>query len=394
MVPDKGADIVHQMVREAKPAHDRTGDSLPRLGMPVEVAVARLIHGVARGLADIVQQCGPHQRWGDVGGRVPAIYAERGELPGDRQDACDVLVHIEGVVAAVLVEPAADRELGNRRAHELGVLEHRVPAATRREDPAELDAHALAGNRVEQGRAGREGRGGLRLYIEIEPAGEADGAEHAERILLEAHARHADGADEARLEVLVPAEKIEHAAVGMPCHGVHGEVPAGEVVLHRPHRDNLLGMTAIRIEPILAVRGDLDALAIRDGGDPAELDAASNNVDARGEQRALGLLPGTGAAHVDVMARRAQQRVANPSADVPRLQAGALQSLEHAQRGIARNAAVEVRTLPFDGVLSHFAPFCPYQYSRNAKRVGGRMRPPTRAPRPVGPEGAILCSLR
>ena len=99
------------------------------------------------------------------------------------------------MVAAVLVKAAAGCKLRHGSAHELGIPQQRIPAVTRAQDAVEFDAHALAGNLIEQRRTGRQRCSRCRLDREIQPAREPYRAQHAQGIFLEAPARLAHRAN-------------------------------------------------------------------------------------------------------------------------------------------------------------------------------------------------------
>src|SRR5207247_11322347 len=78
-----------------------------------------------------------------------------------------------------------------------------------------------------------------RVDHEAEPRREADRAEHPQGVFREAFARLTDGAHDAGLEILLPAEGVDELAwpslaAGAPGHRAHGEVAARETPVPRP----------------------------------------------------------------------------------------------------------------------------------------------------------------
>ena len=66
----------------------------------------------------------------------------------------------------------------------------------------------------------------------------------------------------------------------MPRHRVHREVAPRHIVLNTAGTHHRLRVTAVRIEPIQTVRGNLDAFAIHHRRDATELDTRLHHRNA------------------------------------------------------------------------------------------------------------------
>ena len=104
----------------------------------------------------------------------------------------------------------------------------------------------------------------VRVGLEPELRDEAEAADEAQRILLEA--RRAHGSQHARTEVPLAAERVDERSVGEPArHRVHREVAASEILLDGDGR----------------VGDDLEVVA---AGARRALDPRRRELDARGRQ--------------------------------------------------------------------------------------------------------------
>ena len=121
---------------------------------------------------------------------------------------------------------------------------------------------------------------------EIEPAGEAHGAEHAQGVLLKATVGLTHRADLATSQVTAAVVAVEQTANRMPGHRVHREVAPREVILDARGALHALGVTAVGVKPVQAIGRDLDALAVHHGRDAAELDAGLHDRDAAARRAA------------------------------------------------------------------------------------------------------------
>ena len=133
-------------------------------------------------------------------------------------------------------EPRVDR--GPRRdvGFDAGAAQQRQRGRHARRQQQRLDLAAHAFPRDAAQRSARFLHGGLdrRVGFQSERGADARRAQRAQRILAEALARGADGAQSSRGEILRAAPGIDdRAARGVPGDRVHGEVAVREVVVQR-----------------------------------------------------------------------------------------------------------------------------------------------------------------
>ena len=134
---------------------------------------------------------------------------------------------------------------------------------------------------------------------------QADGAQEAERVVLEDRLR--DRAQATQVDVLEAAARVDDLAAGeWPRERVHREVPRREVALDRP-----------------AERREVDRAAIRERDAPGAVPLREGERRAAGAIRVgAGGLLGLAAGDVEVDDRAAEELVPERSADDPRLLAG------------------------------------------------------------------------
>lgn len=143
-----------------------------------------------------------------------------------------------------------------------GVCEH---AAEFLEDTFDADAVNLGGLFL-------SGVQCFRVELEVEGSSEADGAEHAESIFVEAVQGVADGADGVLFQVGLPSDEIEDGLVeGVEEHAVDGEVTSPSIFFGGAE-SNRIGVSAVEILPIAAEGGDFD-LSVSFGGSGDRNDA-------------------------------------------------------------------------------------------------------------------------
>ena len=252
-----------------------------------------------------------------------------------------MLVDIKGMVDAALVKPTSRRKLGHGGANKLGVAQHRVSPMTGRKNAFELNAHALACHGIEQRRALGKRLFGLRLDHKIQTAGKTHRAQHAKRVLVKATLRISDGTDKFTLKVALAIAAVDKTTIGMPSHGINGKVTARQIVLKRSRTLHTLGMAAIGVKTVQAVRRALNALAIANGRDAAKFNARLNHGNVSRLERRLGLLPQAAAAHINIVAGAPHQGITHPTANIPSLKTGCLERTQDTDGGIGRLRTVE-----------------------------------------------------
>ena len=126
----------------------------------------------------------------------------------------------------------------------------------------QLVADALAAHLLNARRQALDGGEGFRLDGVAEARGEAHRAQHAQLVLGEAALRIADGADDAGLQVVAAADKIEHAIVVQRVHqqAVDGEVAALHVLLRVFGVADAVGMASVGVGAVVAEGRDLDVV--------------------------------------------------------------------------------------------------------------------------------------
>ena len=93
----------------------------------------------------------------------------------------------------------------------------------------DLGADPLRGKLRGKRRFLPDGREGRRFYLKAEAGGEAESAEHTQRVLIKALFGRADAADAAAADILRAAVGVDDEPVGGDGHRVHREVAPHEV---------------------------------------------------------------------------------------------------------------------------------------------------------------------
>ncbi len=216
---------------------------------------------------------------------------------------------------------------------------------------------------LQQRRQLGERRGGGGVDVEVQLGGQARGAQHAHRVLAVARLRVADQAQHPVLQVLHATDVVEHAEIGdVVVHRVDAEVAAHrvfldaapDVVAHDPPIDDV----AIAVAGLAraAEGGHLDDLAAEHHVRQTEPAADQAAV---AEQLAH-LLRSRVGGDVEVLGLAPEQQVAHRPADQQRAEAGFVQSVEHAQGGLADVTAGDAVLVPrndmraVDGVGRYF----------------------------------------
>ena len=119
-------------------------------------------------------------------------------------------------------------------------------------------------------------------------------------------------------------------------HRVHGEVAAGEILAHVLDESDLVWVAHVGVGALNAVGGRLDGQAVHDGGHGAVLGTRLVHLDVSGAQGAGCFLPRRGGRDVHVVARAAEESVADEAADDPRLVSRVLEHVDDAQ-GVGGN---------------------------------------------------------
>ena len=205
--------------------------------------------------------------------------------------------------------------------HPAGLGQH---AAHFHGDPLGADDRDLAGHLADRG-------GRLRIDRKAERGGKADRAEHPQLVFAKPQSRRTDRPDQAVLQVLLPADEVDHLAVdGVEEHAVDGEIAAGGVFAGGTEGD-VIGMAAVAVFRVLAEGGHFDhARRPR----PQHGDHAESGAQRQGplvaEQGADFRRRGAGG-HVVVLGPAAQQFVADAAARPIGLETGRAEPANHIQ---------------------------------------------------------------
>ena len=202
----------------------------------------------------------------------------------------------------------------------------------------QLHAHALARQLVEPGAAGDAGfePGAVGMVAGAVSGVEAEEAQDAQVIFLDALLGIADEAHAARGQIGEPADIIVDRAVGARGERIDGEVaPLGVGAPVAAEGD--LGVAAIGLD-VLPQRGHLERLAVDDDRDRAVLDAGGHRLEAGRLDAAHDFVRHRRGRHVDLMRRHAEQRVAHRAADHARFLAVAIEHAEQARQRDRRRA--------------------------------------------------------
>lgn len=99
--------------------------------------------------------------------------------------------------------------------------------------------------------------GGVRFDLEAEHRGEAQSAQHAQRVLVKALRRGAHTADHACGEIRLPSKQIHQSALRVICHRIDGEVAARKVLFQCTREGDRRRMAMILVDAVCAEGGDL-----------------------------------------------------------------------------------------------------------------------------------------
>jgi len=177
-----------------------------------------------------------------------------------RQHEPDMLVDVAfGMELRRLLDAVHGRDIGQHLSEQTAAVEQVEPdlRLVGRQDQVQLVADALGADRADRFRRRADRFPGRRFDPEVEPRGEADGAQEPKAILGEAFGRAADRAQHLRVEVGLAPDVIDqpfgHRIVEK---AVDGEVAPLRVLLRRGEADRF-GTAAVLIGAILPEGGDL-----------------------------------------------------------------------------------------------------------------------------------------
>ena len=187
-----------------------------------------------------------------------------------------------------------------------------VGHAVAHEDALQLGEDAFLGDVVQQMFAPVQRLGGLFLDGEPVPCPKAQRPQNAQTVLPEPLLGHAHAADEAALQILLPAEPVHHAGVRVVGHGVDGEIPPGQVLLDIAHKAHRIRVPVVAVAALRPEGGDLVPLSFPTQEHRAVLDAGLVHVVRR--EAGDDLLGQGGRADVPVVRLPPQQGVPDAAA--------------------------------------------------------------------------------
>ena len=259
-----------------------------------------VLEGLRDGFAHVVKQGGPHELR-----RAPGGVAEQEH--GVDEDVALGMILLRLFHAAHGVDFRQD----DPQDAEIGEHFEAFRRMRTEQDLFEFGADAFGGDEAEFSGGVR---GGLRrrgIGRESEPGCEPDEPEDAEVVLAEADHGIADGAEDARAEVVEAADAVDDLfRGGVEEQAVDREVAAGHVQLFVVRVDHMVGAASVAVAAFRAECRDLDGDIVDDDHDDAEGGA---DGDRPFEQR-LDLFRAGGRGDVDVVRGASEQEVADGSA--------------------------------------------------------------------------------
>ena len=294
--------------------------------VPVKMPHALLVTGEAGGLSHVVQQHRPaqHRLRRDGRRRVRAVPP-----------------HVVDMVAVALVEAHAGRDLRQEhRQHVRIVQQHRqdMPAAQR---PVHLRQDALRGDICQQRRRLMEGGGGARFDGKAQHGGKPQRPQDAQGVLPEAALRVAHAPQNARFQILPPAEQVGDLPPPVHGHGVHRQVAAAEIVLQPPGERHRVRAAVVGVRPVGAEGGHLDAHALRPDSHRPVLQPRGDGAAVKQRQH---LLRAGGGGHVPVAGHAPQQRVPDAAAHGEGRKARVFQTLQHIFHRLRQHTSASPRS--------------------------------------------------
>src|SRR6185437_119611 len=256
VVLDQRDDLGGVFVGEAEARENLLGDSHADFDVAVEADAIAGDCGIGRlercGLADVVQQRAPGERWRNAGGKL--FEQQHGVRP-------DVAF---GVVLRRLGDASHAHGFGQDAGEQAKLVEQFEAAARAAfgEDTGKFVANAFSGD---LGDLGGLAANAFDLEVEVEARGEADGAHQAELVLGVAKGGVADGADDTFLEIAAAADKVEHGGVQVAGgfelyrieqHAVDGEVAAEDVFARVGGELHSIRTAAVGVGAVGAEGGD------------------------------------------------------------------------------------------------------------------------------------------
>ena len=200
--------------------------------------------------------------------------------------------------------------------------------AGRKQGLLELLAYPLRRKALSQRRAADNGRRRLRFYGKPQLGGKAHRPEHPQCVLLKAARGIAHAPKEPGIEIRPAAVEIHQRSILVHGHGVHREIPPGEILREAAHKGHRRRVAAVQVLPVGAVGGDLGLGAVLKHRDGAVADPGGDGLG----KECRNLLGQRGGGDIPVVDGTPQQRIPHAAAYIPRLVSRRPQAAENAFR--------------------------------------------------------------
>ena len=304
---DQQEDAFGVRAREPQPRQELARQRKARPGMSPEMPDALLVHGLAGGLAAVVQQHRPPEH------RLGRHLTDR---------AHGVLPHIVQVVRILLLTALHGRELGQGRGDKVGVSHQRALHIAAAQQTGQLLTDALGGNAVQTMHLPPHGSGGFRLDGKTQLGCEAQSAQDAQRVLLKSGVCITDRAQNAVFEVGLPTKRVAQTAFRVPRHRTDREISSCQILTDVGDKAHAVRMPSVRVAALRAVCGNLERAAVREYGQRAVPESGGEHTRVR--EHGLHLRRRGGRTQIPVVRFDSAQAVAHAAADRPRLKSGTL----------------------------------------------------------------------
>ena len=316
MVVNEPDHLLRDRVGRFQPVQDRIRHFGAFPGVAVEMAPAGFVPGKGGDLAHIVQQ------------RRPAEHRVLGHC---LQDVGGVGVDIVGVVGRVLVKAHHGGKLGDHLGQNRGKPDE-VLGSGFCQEAAQLAINPLPGQILHQRGLGAHGALRFRFDGQTEPGGKPDAPENSQGILPEPGIGVAYGPEDAVFNVFRSAKGVGIAPGGGPGHGIHGEIPPGQVLLNVGDEVHPVRVAVVRIGSLGAEGGDLHHAKVRDNAHGA-VPHPGVHLGKPGKYR-LGLLRQGAGAQVIVVGHNAHPVVPDTAAHGVGCKPGVLQHADALTYGL------------------------------------------------------------
>ena len=244
-----------------------------------------------------MQQHGqPQQQLGLAG-----VHGVKGMLP-----------HVVNMMRILLIKIEHGRQLGQNDGKNLPFFPQyprRVPSS---QQLAQLVLNALGRHGAQKLPLLRERGGGRFLHAKAEAGCKAQRPQDPQRVLFKPGGGIAYGPQKAVFQIVPSAEGILKSLVGAIGHGVHRQIPPGQILPQTAGKADAVGPAMVGIVPVDTKGGDLHPHVLRHGGDGAVLQTGIQH--GHPGQGLVDLLRQGVGGHVPVVGHFSKQAVADTPA--------------------------------------------------------------------------------